>query len=834
MRKLLSFVAGLAVFATMLPAAVFAGGGSIWISERSGSPSGYIVPGRESIIDKFQINMGSFGDVEVEELTVRVQGDGIGYINDMTVENLSGSVVDRVTYRTNGYYTFDMGDRIVDAMDDWQLNLYADISSGAPKTGDFKIVSMDVEGKDTVTGEDYHYAVTLNKGFNFGGYFSADAAFSNLIAGGQNTSVAPGTSGKKVHAFYISNAGQSIYVDGLTFKAVGSGAGYVNNPRLYTHTGSLVDSGTFSSNNTVKFDVNRTSTGHRYYVTVDFPTHMSNGLTVGGQTIAADLEDINGNHINVSDELPINDNSFTVSSNVVVPNGPVHVDYWIDSSSPKDVELAKHSSTKVFTYGMQAESHVEMESMDFYVHGNLWNRIKRVDLYDQNYHFLGSSTPVGSGERFEVDFSSDYTINGDTNYKFHLYAVPDDDAPVGYTGYVSLQSADYEEDSSSDDLPVSGRQFSVKGDVNVQEDVTVTMPSTSPKNVVFGSGSDKTAMHFAVKNLDPDTAVTIKDMEVEVWGTVKDHVSNLKWAYQSGTFLETEFPQTSGVYKFSKDVVISKGNTKYFKINVDLDGAKSGEWGQVKIKKLVVKDANGNHVDVNYLPLYGNSFSVITSSTFVPNPVPDPVVITPIPVDPVDPDDFEQPFGGNEENPFSDISDFEATQLRGKAAIALSAQNIIRGYLVSTDPLKVEFRGWRQLNRAEAVKFVINSLQLPESKLCDNRGFPDAPTGEWYSKYMCTALNKSIVRGFNDGKFRPAQKVKKAEFLKMLVVAHGLDTGLSYNYNDIKTTDWFSKYAGISQQLDLFPGEGSKFNGNKVLNRWETAVAIYKVLEHVN
>ena len=109
-------------------------------------------------------------------------------------------------------------------------------------------------------------------------------------------------------------------------------------------------------------------------------------------------------------------------------------------------------------------------------------------------------------------------------------------------------------------------------------------------------------------------------------------------------------------------------------------------------------------------------------------------------------------------------------------------------------------------------------------------GFPDVVDGQWYTKFVITAANKGIIKGYPDGTFRPADQVKTAEFLKMLSLTFGLELKMDFGYSDVPADSWFAPYAGIAQKYNLFPDRSSLLSPEKPLSRGDVAVAIYQYL----
>lgn len=175
------------------------------------------------------------------------------------------------------------------------------------------------------------------------------------------------------------------------------------------------------------------------------------------------------------------------------------------------------------------------------------------------------------------------------------------------------------------------------------------------------------------------------------------------------------------------------------------------------------------------------------------------------------------------ENPFSDT---KTDELEGIAASELYRRGIIGGYRDG------EFKGNRQVNRAEAAKFLLLARYGAMADVLNNNKFPDVKEGEWYASYVVAAEQKGIINGYADGYFRPQNTVSTAEFVKMLTLTFDLEESLAYSYTDVNPTAWFSKYVGVAQKYKLFPNRTKNFYPGKLLTRKEIAIAIYQYLKN--
>lgn len=82
-----------------------------------------------------------------------------------------------------------------------------------------------------------------------------------------------------------------------------------------------------------------------------------------------------------------------------------------------------------------------------------------------------------------------------------------------------------------------------------------------------------------------------------------------------------------------------------------------------------------------------------------------------------------------------------------------------------------------KINRAEFTKIIIGAIYTSEE--IDNckfeKKFPDVPENEWYAKYIYVARNEGIINGYPDGTFKPGNEINFAEASKIVVNTYGLE-----------------------------------------------------------
>ncbi len=173
------------------------------------------------------------------------------------------------------------------------------------------------------------------------------------------------------------------------------------------------------------------------------------------------------------------------------------------------------------------------------------------------------------------------------------------------------------------------------------------------------------------------------------------------------------------------------------------------------------------------------------------------------------------------ENPFPDTN---ANALAGVAAAYLYNIGVISGYPDG------EFKGGRDVNRAEAAKFLLTARFSDIEDVGNSGQFSDVEVGQWYVKYVVTAADLGVISGYPNGTFAPGNTVNTAEFLKMLTLTFGLPEGLGYDFTDVEAGAWYQPYAGVAYQYNLFPERGQLLDPASLLTRNEVASAIFQYL----
>ncbi|MBI4975065.1 S-layer homology domain-containing protein [Candidatus Peregrinibacteria bacterium] len=146
----------------------------------------------------------------------------------------------------------------------------------------------------------------------------------------------------------------------------------------------------------------------------------------------------------------------------------------------------------------------------------------------------------------------------------------------------------------------------------------------------------------------------------------------------------------------------------------------------------------------------------------------------------------------------ANFSDIPQDNKNKKAIDYLSENGSINGYGDNT------FKPDAYLNRAEAVKIIVNAFKIPVEEKYDKK-FPDVKESDWFFKYVMAADKAGLVKGYNDGKFKPSNTVNLAEALKILFIAAKVDLPKNVDsivFADVAQNSWYAPYA-------LFAGDNN-------------------------
>jgi len=111
--------------------------------------------------------------------------------------------------------------------------------------------------------------------------------------------------------------------------------------------------------------------------------------------------------------------------------------------------------------------------------------------------------------------------------------------------------------------------------------------------------------------------------------------------------------------------------------------------------------------------------------------------------------------------------------------------------------------------------------------------FNDISSVPWAKEAIETLAAEGIISGPGDGTFRPNNKVTRAEFIKMLMMALELvDEEAVCTFSDVKEGAWYYQSIANAEKLGIVNGKGDgTFGVNDEILRQDMAVMIYRAAQ---
>ena len=172
---------------------------------------------------------------------------------------------------------------------------------------------------------------------------------------------------------------------------------------------------------------------------------------------------------------------------------------------------------------------------------------------------------------------------------------------------------------------------------------------------------------------------------------------------------------------------------------------------------------------------------------------------------------------------FPDVAE---DHLNYEAIEFLEDRAVINGYGDGT------FGADNLVQRSEAIKIIDEAFAVKKDGEYGEK-FPDVTSTDWFFKYVMAGEAASIINGYDDGKFRPQEKVNMAETLKMVVLASGVDLPeVSENvFLDVSPEDWFAAHALYVRNKNIvLSDEYGNMHPGQAMSRAAFAEIIYRML----
>ena len=166
------------------------------------------------------------------------------------------------------------------------------------------------------------------------------------------------------------------------------------------------------------------------------------------------------------------------------------------------------------------------------------------------------------------------------------------------------------------------------------------------------------------------------------------------------------------------------------------------------------------------------------------------------------------------------FSDVDETMENYEEAISyLSEKEIISGYPDGS------FKPMNSITRAEVIKIIVTSFNI-EFKEGTNKSYAfDDITGKWFEDYVKIGASNDIIKGYEDGTFRPNNNVTYAELSAMVcrLLKLNVDEG----------DDWADAYMNAAKSINLFDNIiTNDIVGKNKASRMNVAMILYNALNY--
>lgn len=173
----------------------------------------------------------------------------------------------------------------------------------------------------------------------------------------------------------------------------------------------------------------------------------------------------------------------------------------------------------------------------------------------------------------------------------------------------------------------------------------------------------------------------------------------------------------------------------------------------------------------------------------------------------------------------------------------------IKGHWAQTSILRAVELGWvsgyqngtfgpeKEVTRAEFATMIIRATGLPitegsQLKLSDGNKIPS-----WAKPYVEASVNSGILKGYEDGTFKPSQLITRAEMAAIVVRAldgSAGDTNGQLSFADTKQiSNWAKPFVASAVRNKLMSGRaGNRFAPSAHATRAESVVVILSLLNH--
>lgn len=115
------------------------------------------------------------------------------------------------------------------------------------------------------------------------------------------------------------------------------------------------------------------------------------------------------------------------------------------------------------------------------------------------------------------------------------------------------------------------------------------------------------------------------------------------------------------------------------------------------------------------------------------------------------------------------------------------------------------FRPDALVNRAEAVKIIVGAFGIDHEGSFDKK-FPDVSSDQWFFPYVMAGYQAGLVQGYDSGYYKPGDPVNLAETLKIISIAADSSIPGAVDSNvfvDVPKDEWYAPFALYAREHNV-------------------------------
>lgn len=146
------------------------------------------------------------------------------------------------------------------------------------------------------------------------------------------------------------------------------------------------------------------------------------------------------------------------------------------------------------------------------------------------------------------------------------------------------------------------------------------------------------------------------------------------------------------------------------------------------------------------------------------------------------------------------------------------------------------FRPNERVTRGQAAVMLASVLNLNTQNV-NNPGFKDVPTNSWYYHSIAELVNAGIITGFSDKTFKPNEALTRAQVAAIISLGFQLTENKQAvaTFKDISSTDWYAGFVGALVENGIAKGiSQTSFGPNNIVTRGQLATFIYRSEGKIN